>query len=270
MSSSSSSPAEAKRAEIDPTADESGGESVPQAVSQDAPLTETREFPPDASVSAPNLIASDQEPMAAASEALAGALGDARLDQTPPPPSEVDAEAVVEAAISDEPGFGLAAEAEYEDEEIDEELEADLEEEVEAIDMEAVPAGDAVTAAAEDAAEDADDDEDELVIDADAEIDVEEAAVAANAETDLGGESLRPELAAALADGPAFPDQITPAPETIDAPFATASADEEFLRRVVLPPPPVSVSAPLPAVGAPAPAVAELDDGESEERTVIS
>ena len=92
--------------------------------------------------------------------------------------------------------------------------------------------------------------------------------MAANAETDLGGESLRPELAAALADGPAFPDRITPAPEAIDAPFATASADEEFLRRVVLPPPPVSVSAPLPAVGAPA--VAELDDGESEERTVIS
>ena len=150
MSSSSSSPAEAKRAEIDPTADESGGESVPQAVSQDAPLTETREFPPDASVSAPNLISSDQEPMAAASEALAGALGDARLDETPPPPSEVDAEAVVDAAISDEPALGLAAEAEYEDEEIDEideELEADLEEEVEAIEVEAAPAGDAVTAA---------------------------------------------------------------------------------------------------------------------------
>ena len=45
-SSSSSSPAEAKRAETDPTADESGGESVPQIVSHDSPLTETREFLP--------------------------------------------------------------------------------------------------------------------------------------------------------------------------------------------------------------------------------
>ena len=107
MSSSSSSPAEAKRAETDPKGDESGGESVPQAVSQDSPLTETREFPPDASVSAPNMIGSDEaEPIAAATEALAGALGDVqrhvsmmRPDETPPSEAEMSRRTVAKSRL---------------------------------------------------------------------------------------------------------------------------------------------------------------------------
>jgi hypothetical protein len=114
-------------------------------------------------------------------------------------------------------------------------------------------------------------------------IDAEADALEVEADNDVGGESLRPELAAALADGRPFPEQITPAPEALETPFASetrssdetpfaaASADEEFLRRVVLPPPPMPpAGSPLPAVGAPP--MAELTQAESDDgdRTVIS